>query len=98
MSRHPLTVYLEREQLVAIERQARLAGIAKSAWAGQVLDRALGGQGVGTSPDRVMDQLVKIRATLDAFVATQPQKEELRKRIDLKVQRYSAAAQASLPL
>jgi hypothetical protein len=27
MSRHPLTVYLEREQLVAIERQARLAGI-----------------------------------------------------------------------
>lgn len=98
MSRYPLTVYLERDQLVAIERQARLAGVAKSAWAGQVLDRALVGKGSGASSDRVMDQLVKIRATLDAFVATQPQKEELRKRIDLKVQRYSAEAQASLPL
>jgi hypothetical protein len=98
MSRHPLTVYLTREQLVAIERQARLAGVAKSAWAGQVLDRALGERSVGASSDRVMDQLVKIRATLDAFVATQPQKEELRKRIDFKVQRYSAEAQASLPL
>jgi hypothetical protein len=96
MSRYPLTVYLEREQLVAVERQARLAGLPKSAWAGQVLNRALAGQ--GTSSDRMFDQIIKIRATLDALVATQPQKEELRKRIDVKVQRYSAEAQASLPL
>lgn len=96
MSRHPLTVYLEREQLVAVERQARLAGIPKSAWAGQILDRALSGQ--GATSDRVFEQIIKIRATLDAFVATQPQKDELRKRIDVKVQRYTAEAQGSLAL
>jgi hypothetical protein len=96
MSRHPLTVYLEREQLVAVEKLARAAGIPKSAWAGQVLGRALSGQ--GASSDRVFEQIIKIRATLDALVATQPQKEELRKRIEVKVQRYKAEAQGSLAL
>jgi hypothetical protein len=96
MSRHPLTVYLEREQLVAVEKLARAACIPKSAWAGQVLDRALSGQ--GASPDRVFEQIIKIRATLDALVATQPHKEELRKRIDVKLQRYTAEAQGSLAL
>jgi hypothetical protein len=96
MSRHPLTAYLEREQLVAVEKQARAAGMAKSAWAGQVLDKAL--REPGSSTDRVFDQIIKIRATLDALVAAQPQREEIRKRIDVKVQRYSSEAQRSLPL
>lgn len=96
MSRHPLTVYLEREQLVAVEKQARLAGLPKSAWAGQVLGRALAGQ--GTSSDRIFEQIIKIRATLDALVAAQPQNEEIRKRIAVKVQRYTSEAQQSLPL
>lgn len=92
----PLTIYLEGEQLVAVEKLARAAGILKSAWAGQVLGRALSGQ--GTSSDRTFDQIIKIRATLDALVATQPQKDELRKRIDVKLQRYKAEAQGSLAL
>jgi hypothetical protein len=96
MPRHPLTVYLEREQLVAIEKKARLAGIPKSAWAGQILNQALVGQGPST--DRVFDQIIKIRATLDALVAAQPQREEIRKRIDVKVQRYKSEAQGRLEL
>jgi hypothetical protein len=96
MSRHPLTIYLTREQLVAVEKQARAAGMAKSAWAGQVLNQALAGQGPST--DRVFDQIIKIRATLDALVAAQPQREEIRKRIDVKVQRYKSEAQGRLEL
>jgi hypothetical protein len=96
MSRHPLTVYLSREQLVAVEKQARAAGMAKSAWAGQMLDNALREQ--GSSTDRVFDQIIKIRATLDVLVAAQPQREEIRKRIGVKVQRYSTEAQRNLPL
>jgi hypothetical protein len=80
----------------SIEKQARLARIPKSAWAGQVLNQALAGQGPST--DRVFDQIIKIRATLDALVAAQPQREEIRRRIDVKVQRYSTEAQRSLPL
>lgn len=96
MSRHPLTVYLEREQLVAVERLERAAGLPKSAWAGQVLQRALPGQ----EPvlDLVVEQIIKIRATLDTMVAVQPQPEELRKRIVAKTERYRAEAQGSLAL
>ncbi len=96
MSRYPLTTYLTREQLVAVEKQARAAGMAKSAWAGQILDRALVGQ--GSSTDRVFDQIIKIRATLDALVAAQPQREEIRKRVDVRTQRYLAEAQGRLEL
>jgi hypothetical protein len=96
MSRYPLTVYLEREQLVAVEKLARAAGIPKSSWAGQILQRALPAQ--QPEVDLVLDQIIKIRATLDAMVAVQPQAEELRKRISVKVERYRAEAQGSLAL
>jgi hypothetical protein len=96
MSRHPLTVYLERDQLVAIERLARAAGIPKSAWAGQVLLRALPGH--EPDLDLVVEQIIKIRATLDAMVAVQPQPEALRKRIDAKTERYRSEAQGSLAI
>jgi hypothetical protein len=96
MSRHPLTVYLEREQLVAVERQARMAGIPKSAWAGQVLQRALPGH--VPALDLVVEQIIKIRATLDTIVSVQPQPEDLRKRIIAKTKRYRAEAQGSLAL
>ncbi len=90
MSRHPLTVYLERDQLLAIEKQARAAGMAKSAWAGQTLVRGLGGS--GSESALLLDQTLKVRATLEELVAAHPQKEVIRKRTALRVERYLAKA------
>ena len=86
MSRHPLTVYLERSALLAVEKHARAAGIPKSAWAGQALQKAL--TGTGGSPDLLLEQTLKVRATLDELVAAHPAKDAMRKRIDLRVERY----------
>lgn len=86
MSRHPLTVYLPREALVAIEKQARAAGMPKSAWVGQALGRAL--QGQSAQPDLLLEQTLKVRATLDELVAAHPMKNEIRKRIDVRIERY----------
>lgn len=90
MSRHPLTVYLERDQLHAIEKQARAAGMAKSAWAGQILLRSLG----GSSSELVLllEQTLKVRATVDELVAAHPQKEVIRKRTEVRVERYLSKA------
>ncbi len=88
MSRHPLTVYLEREQLLAVGKQARAAGMAKSAWAGQVLMRALDEPGTGLT--LLLEQTVKVRATLEELVAAHPQKEVIRKKTELRVERYLA--------
>lgn len=90
MSRHPLTVYLERDQLLAIERRARAAGMAKSAWAGQMLLRALGG--AGSELALLLEQTLKVRATVDELVAAHPQKEVIRKRTEVRVERYLTKA------
>lgn len=86
MARHPLTIYLARETLVAVEKQARAAGMPKSAWAGQALGRALGYQN-GQS-DLMLEQTIAVRAILDEIVATQPTKEAMRKRIEVRIERY----------
>lgn len=90
MSRHPLTVYLEQSALLAVEKQARAAGIPKSAWAGQALKKAL--TRAGDRPDLLLEQTLKVRATLDELVAAYPAKDAMRKRIDLRVERYLAKA------
>jgi hypothetical protein len=86
MSRHPLTIYLPRETLVAVEKQARAAGMPKSAWAGQALGRALGSQ--NQSADLLLEQTLKVRATLDELIAAHPMKDAMRKRIDVRIERY----------
>ena len=94
MSRHPLTVYLYRPQLLAIEKQARAAGMAKSAWAGQALCRALGEQ--SSDHALLLEQTLKVRATLDELVAAHPQKELIRKRTEVRVERYLAKAKEAV--
>lgn len=96
MSRHPLTVYLDRSQLLAIEKQSKAAGMAKSAWAGQALMRALGSS--GSEAALLLEQTLKIRATVDEIVAAHPQKEVIRKRTEMRVERYlSKAREAVVP-
>jgi hypothetical protein len=94
MSRYPLTVYLERDQLLAVEKQARAAGMAKSAWAGQVLVRALGE--AGSESALLLDQTLKVRATLEELVAAHPQKEAIRKRTEVRVERYLTKAREAV--
>lgn len=90
MSRHPLTVYLSRETLVAIEKQAKAAAMPKSAWAGQVLLRALGGP--GSELALLLEQTLKVRAAAEELIEVHPQKDRMRKRIETRVERYLAKA------
>ncbi|MCO4092963.1 MAG: hypothetical protein HEQ34_13570 [Sphingorhabdus sp.] len=94
MPRHPLTVYLDQPQLLAIEKQARAAGMAKSAWAGKALVRALGEH--GSESALLLEQTLKVRATLEELVAAHPQKEVIRKKTELRIERYLAKAREAV--
>lgn len=69
MARLPLTVYLPRAVLTRLEVRARVAGVARSAWALSAIQAALAEPAVGAND--VISQLNELRLSMDELVAAQ---------------------------
>ena len=86
MARLPLTVYLARADLARLDRRARAAGVAKSAWAGQAINHALGS--LATREDVMLAHLVRLRAVTEEIVSAHPEGSAMHSRIESRCAQF----------
>ena len=87
MARLPLTVYLARADLARLEARARIAGLARSALAGNAIKSLLDGDEADETA--LTAQLLFLRLATEELIAAHPQSEAIRTRL--------AARLATLP-
>ena len=79
MARLPLTVYLARADLTRLEARARIAGLARSALAGNAIKSLLDGDEADETA--LADQLRFLRLATEELIAVHPQSDVIRTRL-----------------
>ena len=91
MARLPLTVYLARADLARLEARARIAGLARSALAGNAIKSLLDGDEADETA--LADQLRFLRLATEELIAVHPQSDVIRTRL---VARLATSAKPEL--
>lgn len=86
MARLPLTVYLLRADLVRLDNRARIAGLARSAWAGNAIRATLHNEMF--REDMLREHMRHQCAALDELIAVHTASAEMRQRIADRLNSY----------